>query len=271
MLTYLKKLSSWIVLAIAISFVFGFIFIATHQTIRSEANATLVDTAQNIIGYLENDDTIDTQVEQLTGQIDQSTKVDLANSDKIFVSIYDGEGKPKASTGNVDGKANELDKGILDIAKKDGVNKASIEPKNGVRLAIAAYPIKKGDKGYLVVGKSLEETESSITRIGKILLVGWLITLLITLLSSIVLNNIVETFEDRKSKKGAKNLTDSAKDGMGKGHNASASAKMDQIETMEMKMDSKSHESKKSPKIENVKTEKMTDTEPAKKPKKSGK
>jgi hypothetical protein len=273
MLTYLKKLSSWIVLAIAISFVFGFIFIATHQTIRSEANATLVDTAQNIAGYLENDDTIDSQIEQLSGQIEQSTKVNLANSDKVFVSIYDGEGKPNASTGNVKGTARELDKGVIDTAKKNGVNKISWAPESDVRVAIVVYPIKKGDKGYLVVGKSLKETESNITRIGKILLVGWIITLLITLLSTIVLNNLIETLEDRKNKKGSKNSgvkeTESAKTVTTKGDDTPMAAKMSGADSTSMKMDIDSADEKKPAKMEHTKAEKIT--EHSKKSKKSDK
>ncbi|MEM1312467.1 MAG: hypothetical protein AAGF07_03310 [Patescibacteria group bacterium] len=213
MINYLKKIKSWLVLAIAISFIFGFIFIATHQIMRTEANTPLVDTGQNILGYLENDETVDSQLEQLVSQIEQSPKVDVRDSDKVVVSIYNDSGEVQASTASLDEESPTLESEIFGQAKQDGVNKITWAPEDDkeVRLAFIVYPIKEGDKGYLVIGKSLEETEINITKIGKVLLAGWLITLLVTLLSSLVLNGIIDAFDNSNNKSNKEKINTSEK------------------------------------------------------------
>jgi hypothetical protein len=190
---YLKSLLKWLSLGVAITFIFGFIFIAAQQVIRNEANGVPIDTAQNVIGYLESDATT-------KDLINQSTKVDLANSDKTFMIAYDQNENVTASSATLDGATPSIPSGALDQAKK-ATNKITWSPKNGIREAVVIYAVGGSSPGFLLVGHSLKDTEDFTKQLGWVLFGGWVITILATLLINLGLVYLAERKNNPKPSK----------------------------------------------------------------------
>jgi hypothetical protein len=84
-------------------------------------------------------------------------KVDLSKSMDTFVMIYNNQPV--------------FPKGVLDYTAKNGEDRITWQPDRGLRFATVAI---KFDKGYIVAGHSLQETEKLIDTITKLYcLRGW--------------------------------------------------------------------------------------------------
>lgn len=99
-----------------------------------------------------------------------STPVEAAASLAPFVTIYDADMKPLASSGQFNGATLAPPTGSFDSAKAHAINKFTWVPAAGGRYA--AVLVYRGDTkpGYVLAARSMFEVESRIERIGVIAL-----------------------------------------------------------------------------------------------------
>lgn len=169
---YVKSLKevflAWIPLAVIVTMLSGMIFVVVQQSFRLSANDPQVQLIQDLTNELNNGQDIE--------QLDDSVKVQVDKSLSPFVIVYDNTGKELKSSVTLDSVSPTLPNGVLDNVKSKGYSQFTWAPKKGVRIATIGMKYKDG---VIIVGKSLNEVDKRIDRIGKIVLIGWAATLIV--------------------------------------------------------------------------------------------
>jgi hypothetical protein len=96
--------------------------------------------------------------------------IPIEKDEAPYVIFFNATGTAIAGTGVLNNAAPTLPQGVLDVAKKNGVNRLTWEPAPGVRQAIVVMPA--GDF-FVVAGRSLNYTEEQESNLTKRALVGW--------------------------------------------------------------------------------------------------
>lgn len=161
---------TWLPLAIAITLLSGLIMIAVQQSYRMSANDPQIEFSENIAKGFKDAAT--------AADVLPQEKVDPTTSLSSFGIIYDKDGKVLASSITIDNKTPEIPKGVLDSTAKTGQDRLTWQPKKGIRIATV---VTKADAGYVLIGRSLKETEKREDNLSLIVLIGWLVTLALSL------------------------------------------------------------------------------------------
>lgn len=107
-----------------------------------------------------------------------------------FVLIYDKTGTLIAGTASVGGKAPTLPNGVLGDHKDNfgtSDNRITWQPAANIREALVITPYTNASStGYVVVGRSLRETENEESALTARTLIGWLGTMLAVLIASAI-------------------------------------------------------------------------------------
>lgn len=111
---------------------------------------------------------------------------DLMTSNLTFTIIADEAGKILAADAVVDGAERVPPMGSMQYARQHGVNMITWQPKAGVRLATVIRANQAGDR-YVIVGRSLVETERRIANLGKLTWGVWAVATVSTFLVSLLL------------------------------------------------------------------------------------
>ena len=64
--------------------------------------------------------------------------------------------------------------GVLDRARQTGEERVTWQPEPGVRMATVLVRASGTPTRFVLAGRSLRETESRISQLGRLLVVGWL-------------------------------------------------------------------------------------------------
>lgn len=99
--------------------------------------------------------------------------VEIDKSLAAFAILYDANGKIVTSTATLAGEAPVLPGGVIESARRAGEDRLTGQPAPGVRIAAVVEPVDGGNKGYVLVGRSLSEVEKRIDDWGKIVLLAW--------------------------------------------------------------------------------------------------
>lgn len=108
----------------------------------------------------------------LVEEIIPNAVYDLSSTESPYLMVADTNGMTVKSMVVLDGKTPTIPKGVFDYATREGENRVTWQPKEGVRQAIVVLPYKDG---YLVAGRSLREPEARIHQIGMHVFFGWLL------------------------------------------------------------------------------------------------
>lgn len=159
-----KTYQYWILSIVSLILVLICIIFVSRYVIRSNTEVPLkqlaTDTAWKTSLQIEKNG----KIEPLAGE-----KVDIGSSQETFVIVYNKNKEVLDSTALLYGVVPRLPEGVLDSTLL-GVKKIlTWEPSVGVR--IAAVVVSSGDYGYVVVGRSLAETEQNITQLNKTVLI----------------------------------------------------------------------------------------------------
>ena len=173
------KIRFWIPLGITITLLCGLIYVATHQVLRQSANDPQIAMSEDIGETLSN---------QGAPAID-TKPIELVTSLSPFVIIYDSSGNVVSSTATLHGKIPQLPKGVLEFAKANNQNRLTWQPESGVREAVVVtyYTNNKGGSGYVLVGRSLRETEQRVSMLLWKVGLGWIVTMVASLLGVLLL------------------------------------------------------------------------------------
>lgn len=179
-----QVLSRWLPLLIVFTVVVLFVYVAVQQVYRTIGNDPQTDTAKVVVEKLTNgakpDDLVGTE------------QVDLRFNPSVFITIVDREGTVVASNAVLDGKHPVPPIGAIQAAKFVQ-NRVTWELATTIRLAIVIQT-STATHQYVIVGRSLFETEHRIVLFGWLALTVWLIG--VTALSVVVL--IIEKIKTTK-------------------------------------------------------------------------
>ncbi len=166
-----RQIIGWLPMAWVITVLVMLVFVVSQQTTRYEANQPQVAIALELSAQLSSG----TDPASLFG----TGNHELAQTLNSFAIIYDAQHRPIAGNVNLNGKLPDFPAGALDYSLKHGEHRVTWQPNSAIRVASVIRPYSYKDKtGFVVVGRSLQESEAAIELVGKLALVGWLGALL---------------------------------------------------------------------------------------------
>lgn len=168
-------------MAVVISALCGLVYLAAQQNIRSFANDPQMQLAEDLATALGAGQTVQS--------IFPPRQLDISKSLAPYAIVYDEAGNPLGSSGILDGKIPQVPKGVLDYVKRYGEDVVTWQPKEGVRSAIVVVPYAANTSGYVLVGRSLREVEKRETQIEIKVILAWMITLVVSLLSFLLFHS----------------------------------------------------------------------------------
>ncbi|MDB5195078.1 MAG: hypothetical protein JWO84_262 [Parcubacteria group bacterium] len=110
-----------------------------------------------------------------------------------YLLFMNATGTAIAGSGLLHGAPPTLPQGVLDAAKKAGVNRITWQPEPGVRQALVILP---AGTYFVVAGRSLAYTEEQESALTQRALIGWAVTMAAVVLLSIVSAYILRKRED---------------------------------------------------------------------------
>jgi cytochrome bd-type quinol oxidase subunit 2 len=155
-----------------ITIVMGLIYASVQQTYRSNA-----DDPQAQIAYDMRD-----ELQKGKSLVFDDT-IELDKSLAVFKETYDENGNPIQSTGFLNGKIPQLPKGVFELAKTNGENWVTYQPQRNVRMAVGIVHVNAAPIAYLVVGRSLQEVEERVSRLTKMVFIGWILCVAVVLIN----------------------------------------------------------------------------------------
>jgi hypothetical protein len=157
-----------------LSFIFiAFVYGEIQQTVRSLANDTQVEASHSIATALQ----ANVPPEAITG----GSQTDLASTESVFLIIYDASGAPLASTVTLNGSVPVPPEGVFEYAKAHSENRVTWAPQKDLRFAtvIRSYT-STSTAGFVLVGKSLTQTENRNQKALWIALAAWILIVLVS-------------------------------------------------------------------------------------------
>lgn len=166
----------WWVLALTVTILCSGLYAVGQQVMRHSANDPQIQIAEDIAYALEHGG--DPHV--LAG----TNSVEIAQSLSPFVIIYNEDYQMIAS--NVrDAQVPMIPRGVLEYTKQYGTDRVTWQPAPALRIASVVQHVESGQGGFVLVGRSLREIESRMEGLFQNVVIGWLLTLALSLLMAI--------------------------------------------------------------------------------------
>lgn len=166
--------SLWLLLVVTVSCVFGVVYWVVQQDLRIGANAQQTQLAEDTALALNNHKQITFAQES----------VDISKSLAPFVMTFDANGSLRSSEAVLDGAAPKVPSGIFAYTKANGVDRITWQPKDDVRVAAIVVPY---GNGFVLAGRNLREVEKQENQLLRQIILGWVATVGITFVASVVL------------------------------------------------------------------------------------
>jgi hypothetical protein len=171
-----RALYIWIPFAIITTLLAILSYILVQQTIRLSANSPQNQLAEEYANEL----SLGKQP-----QFSWMGSVDLATSKGLYVIFFDVNRAPVYSTASLDGNIPIPPKGVFQFAKTNGENRLTWQPEDGIRSAIVlTYYSNATSAGYVLVGRSLAESEDLTRELLKDTIIIWICGLIATFLGA---------------------------------------------------------------------------------------
>jgi hypothetical protein len=165
-----RIVARWLQLAALATAMCMLVYLAVQQTGRQIANDPQIQIARDAASAL--------SAGQPLASVVPQTAVDLSSSLSTWVTVTDENGNIVASSAKLHGQPRTVPKGILDNARSNGEWRVTWQPEQGVRMATITTHNRGPGGGFVVVGRSLRESEERTAAYGKLILLGWVATLL---------------------------------------------------------------------------------------------
>jgi len=159
----------WVPLAGLATALSVLIYLAVQQVWRHAANDPQVQMARDIALRLERGDPVSAVV--------PTDQIELRSSLAPFVTIVDDAGAVVASSGRLSGQTRTVPSGVLSFAREHGEERVTWQPELGVRMATVVVHHGGSSPGFVVVGRSLHESETRTAQFGQLVGLAWLVTL----------------------------------------------------------------------------------------------
>ena len=175
---YFDVLVKWLPLGFAITMLCGYVFVTNQFMLRSAANEPQVQMARDITANLTNGMPYNTCA--------PLSPVDLRGSLAPYVLLYDENHAPMTTGALLDGMIPVITEGVFAYAKAHGEHHLTWQPARGVREAIVVIYHAGLQPGYVVVGRSLQETELRESQLFAVTEIIWSLSMLGTLFLSVL-------------------------------------------------------------------------------------
>lgn len=174
----LHKLRHFLPLFILVTCIYGVIAFVVQQNYRQSANDPQIQMAEDTGLALSNG--------QKVADLLPSQKIDIATSISPFLVVYDNKGIPVAASGTLNNQLPQLPAGIFGYVDEHSDDRVTWQPIPGIRDAIVVvkYVTNQGT-GYVMAGRSLREIEKRESQLQMQVAIGWVVTILATLLTAI--------------------------------------------------------------------------------------
>jgi len=177
----LPLIKSWLPLAFAITIIIGTIYASVQQNYRQNANDPQIQMVEDIIDALNNG--------LQPSNLNSPVHLDMSKTLSPFMTLYSETGTPVVSSGYLNDQIATLPAGVLDYTKTHGQSRLTWQPRPDVRVAaiIEYYQIPASEQapaqsGFILAGRSLRSIETNINQLTWLILLGWLVALLGSLL-----------------------------------------------------------------------------------------
>jgi energy-converting hydrogenase Eha subunit F len=168
----------WLSLAILISGLAWLPYGLVQQDLRQNANDPQIQLAEDSAAKL--------NAGQQVQQVVPTDQVDIASSLAPYIIVFDTNGKPIASSGQLNGQAPSIPSGVFDSVRQNGEDRITWQPQSGVRSALVVTQFKGGNGGFVAAGRSLREVEQREDNIMQIVIIGWLALLAVSLAATAI-------------------------------------------------------------------------------------
>ena len=173
----------WLPLAVVITGLCGLVYVAGQQALRLGGNDPQIQMAQDAATRL-------TAGEPLASVAPART-LDVGASLAPFTIVYDAQGTVLAATGQLHGQTPSLPSGALDNVRQHGEDRLSWQPEPGARYAAVVERVTGPQPGFVLVARSLRETEQRIGVVQLLALVAWLVLLAASLVAVVVVEIVL--------------------------------------------------------------------------------
>ncbi len=178
---FVSAIFAWIPLAFVTTVIAGLVYGTVQQNYRQGANDPQISVAHDLVNYLEQGNDPKTAV--------SPRPIDISKSRTPFIMIFDDAGKSIISQAQLDGKAPEVPKGVFDFVRAHGEERFTWQPRHDARTAAVAMPFtSNGQKGFVLVGRSLIDIESRESRLTIMVGLAWAVAVAGSLLLIFVLD-----------------------------------------------------------------------------------
>jgi hypothetical protein len=164
-----RVLVRWVQLAAVATPLSLMVYIAAQQIGRQMANDPQIQLAGDARAALAAGASVESVV--------PTAQVDIRRSLAPWVTVLNDSGTVIASSARMRGEMRSVPQGVLDHARQTGEERVTWQPEPGVRMATVLVRVGGTPTRFVLAGRSLRETESRISQLGRLLAVGWLATL----------------------------------------------------------------------------------------------
>ena len=106
-----------------------------------------------------------------------AARIDMSRSLAPFVIVLDDGGKVVASSATLRGATRAVPEGVLTSVRAHGEERVTWQPEPDVRIASVVDRYTGSPGGFVVAGRSLQESEERVTQFQHLILLGWAVTL----------------------------------------------------------------------------------------------
>ena len=163
-----RSVMVWLVVAAAVTVLFGGGYVVAQQSVRHAADHPQIEMVRDAVAKL--------QAGASPSSVLPKTAVDLARSKEPYLILTDEEGRVLASSATLDGTVVVPPAGVFDFVRAHGEDVVTWQPAPAVRSAIA---VDSWEHGFVVAGRSLEDTENVESSLLDWTMIGWLVSMLV--------------------------------------------------------------------------------------------
>ncbi|RYY94685.1 MAG: hypothetical protein EOO11_17395 [Chitinophagaceae bacterium] len=100
--------------------------------------------------------------------------LDLAATRRPFVLLYNPDGTPLRGTAYLDRQLPKVPRGVLEQARRSGVNRITWAPREGLRIALVVKRVPQHPELLIAAGRSLQYTEQQTFKLWRMVLLSWI-------------------------------------------------------------------------------------------------
>jgi hypothetical protein len=94
-----------------------------------------------------------------------------------FLIVFDADGKIVGGSATLRGHVPAIPAGVFASVRQHGEDRVTWQPVGGVRIASVIVSYSGSHQGFVLAGRSLEETQNRISEFGSLIARAWAATL----------------------------------------------------------------------------------------------